>query len=160
VILSLHNSPADTNVTLTISGSNGLSESQKEILLASGAGTLTHTFKMGFDNQWKSGEYKLHVEGVGGTPITYDSTINFVNKHYVILIQSDSPIYRPGDTVIFRVIVLDDYLRPVIDKHIDDMRIYVRVCAEEKKFENIIVYIFCVNNFRTQWEENCLNFFW
>jgi hypothetical protein len=90
---------------------------------------------MSFDTEWDNGEYKLHAVGKGGISFTQDFNIKFVDKHYVILIQSDSPIYRPGDTVIFRVIILDDYLRPVINKYIKDMKICVKVSVLKSNIE-------------------------
>lgn len=63
----------------------------------------------------KSGNYQL-------TAYTYDpdkkksytdvQPIIFENKHFSIFIQTDKPIYKPGDLVNFRVFAVDSETRP------------------------------------------------
>ena len=49
-------------------------------------------------------------------------TIEAVNKMYYTFIQTDKPIYKPGDLVRFRVIVVDRDLKPF---HFNNINVYV-----------------------------------
>ncbi|XP_055593784.1 thioester-containing protein 1 allele S3-like isoform X1 [Uranotaenia lowii] len=62
-----------------------------------------------------SGEYNLKVQFTSGVEASFDVPLSYVNKNYIVLIQTDKPIYKPGNTVRFRVIVLDESTRPLPD---------------------------------------------
>lgn len=58
------------------------------------------------------GTYKLKAEGVSGIMFKNESNIDFHAKSFSVLIQTDKSIYKPGDTVRFRVLVLDPNMKP------------------------------------------------
>ncbi len=84
-------------------------------------------FKLQIDLEWAPGDYKLYVNATGGLKFEKAFEIKFVHKQFMMLIQSDKAIYKPGQTVLFRVLVLDDKLKPVENKDISDMKIYIIV---------------------------------
>jgi hypothetical protein len=135
LIVSLHDVLEDTNVfcTLIRKHNGSASEESTTKILVFTQKNNTQIFKMQIDNEWTEGEYKIHVynTAIGNQPssIKIDETlkIDFVYKQFVILIQSDKAIYKPGQIVLFRVVVLDDNLRPVNIKDIYDMKIYLIV---------------------------------
>jgi CD109 antigen len=56
--------------------------------------------------------YSLYVEGSGGLTFSENHTVNIGSKTLSILMQTDKAIYKPGQTVMFRVISLYPTLRP------------------------------------------------
>jgi len=92
------------------------------------------------DNKWTEGDYTLFINGSGGINFTKKIQVKFVYKQFVILFQSDKAIYKPGQNVLFRVLILDDNLRPVDNKEISDMKIYIIVSTSaEIQSTNLIL---------------------
>ncbi|XP_058815905.1 LOW QUALITY PROTEIN: thioester-containing protein 1 allele R1-like [Topomyia yanbarensis] len=78
------------------------------------------------------GAYNLKIRSLSGFNINQDHPLQFQGATGLILVQTDKPIYRPGNTVKFRVLVLDERMRP-LDKL---QRIHVTVYDPE---ENVIL---------------------
>lgn len=57
--------------------------------------------------------YKFIAEGLSGLRFRNESQLRVQLKNHSILIQTDKAIYKPGETIKFRILVLDDKLRPV-----------------------------------------------
>lgn len=57
--------------------------------------------------------YKFVAEGVSGIIFKEESRLNVESKNVSIFIQTDKAIYKPGETIKFRVLVLDYELKPV-----------------------------------------------
>ena len=57
------------------------------------------------------GTYSLTARGT--SPLTFDQSqrINYVHKGYSVFIQTDKAVYRPGNTVRFRAVVVTPALR-------------------------------------------------
>lgn len=73
-----------------------------------------------------SGTYKLVAEGFTGLQFHNEKVLNLLTKNASILIQSDKAIYKPGDTVKFRALILDINLKPMPDFEL--VNIFVLVC--------------------------------
>uniref|UniRef100_A0AAG5DMM7 TEP1-F n=1 Tax=Anopheles atroparvus TaxID=41427 RepID=A0AAG5DMM7_ANOAO len=58
------------------------------------------------------GNYKITVDGQRGFSFHKEVVLEFLSKSISSLIQLDKPVYKPGDSVLFRVIVLDTELKP------------------------------------------------
>ncbi|ODM93569.1 hypothetical protein Ocin01_13117 [Orchesella cincta] len=58
------------------------------------------------------GTYNLTVKGTGGLEFENTTQLEYSAKSSAILIQTDKPIYKPGELVQFRVLLLDRSLRP------------------------------------------------
>uniref|UniRef100_A0A4Y0BED1 TEP1-F n=1 Tax=Anopheles funestus TaxID=62324 RepID=A0A4Y0BED1_ANOFN len=67
-------------------------------------------FKMPKD--LSSGFYKIMIEGQRGFAFYKEATLVYLGKSESGLIQINKPAFKPGDTVQFRVIVLDTELKP------------------------------------------------
>ena len=89
----------------------------------------TRIINLQIDNKWSEGEYTLNVTGTGGITFHEKIDVNYVYKQFVILVQSDKAIYKPGQKVLFRILLLDYNLKPVETKDISDMKIYIIVSA-------------------------------
>ena len=61
----------------------------------------------------ESGQYRLNAEGLSGIDFRNERPLSFVDKNASIFVQSDKAIYKPGDLVRFRILVLDQNLKPV-----------------------------------------------
>lgn len=58
--------------------------------------------------------YKFVAEGLSGLKFKNESTLRVESKNVSIFIQTDKGVYKPGETIRFRVIVLDSQLKPVV----------------------------------------------
>uniref|UniRef100_A0A4Y0BF69 TEP1-F n=1 Tax=Anopheles funestus TaxID=62324 RepID=A0A4Y0BF69_ANOFN len=59
-----------------------------------------------------TGYYKITIDGQRGFSFHKEADLVYLSKTVSGLIQIDKPVYKPGDTVQFRVIVLDTELKP------------------------------------------------
>nr|XP_045619400.1 CD109 antigen-like isoform X4 [Procambarus clarkii] len=65
------------------------------------------------------GEYNLTVSGSGGLSFHNTTMLEYVHKSYSVFIQSDKAVYKPGDLLRFRVVVVNPMLRPTVTGAID-----------------------------------------
>lgn len=60
-----------------------------------------------------SGEHKLIAEGLSGIRFRNESVlVAFPGDGPKIYIQTDKAVFKPGDEVQFRVVILDEHTRP------------------------------------------------
>lgn len=59
------------------------------------------------------GQYRLNAQGLSGIDFRNEKPINLVAKNASIFIQTDKAIYKPGDLIRFRILVLDQNMKPV-----------------------------------------------
>lgn len=71
------------------------------------------TIPVGNDVRCDAG-YKLVVKGTQGASFEHEASLDVQTKKVAIMIQTDKGIYKPGDTVKFRVFVLNENLRPAV----------------------------------------------
>lgn len=57
--------------------------------------------------------YKFVAEGLTSIAFKNESWLNVESKNVSIFIQTDKGIYKPGEIIRFRILVLDSELRPV-----------------------------------------------
>lgn len=74
------------------------------------------------------GSYLLRVKGQEqeGHNFTDESYVSVERSNNLIFVQNDKPLYKLGDNVKFRLIVIDLALKPVQTPL--DVKIYVRFC--------------------------------
>lgn len=60
-----------------------------------------------------AGQYKITAEGLTGIVFKNETIISLNAKNASVFIQTDKAIYKPGDLVRFRVLVLDPNLKPL-----------------------------------------------
>lgn len=56
--------------------------------------------------------FKFTAEGVAGMIFKNFTILNVESKNCSVFIQSDKAIYKPGETIKFRILVLDFNLKP------------------------------------------------
>lgn len=57
--------------------------------------------------------YKFVAESLSGLIFKDESTLEIETKTVSIFIQTDKAIYKPGDSIKFRILILDQKLKPV-----------------------------------------------
>ncbi|GIY59393.1 CD109 antigen [Caerostris extrusa] len=82
----------------------------KQITLNSGE-TQILNFEIG---EWSSGNYSLIVTGEGGMTFENQTVLTYEHKSYSVFIQTDKAIYKPGQLVQFRVLVVNPHLLPSV----------------------------------------------
>ncbi|KAI8125143.1 CD109 antigen [Lucilia cuprina] len=65
----------------------------------------------------KTGKYQLESEGIKGLIFKNSTELNFKIKEPKIYIQTDKAVYKPGDLVQYRIIVLNENIRPAKLEH-------------------------------------------
>ncbi|XP_059619137.1 CD109 antigen-like isoform X4 [Phlebotomus argentipes] len=76
------------------------------------------------------GEYNLTAEGLSGLIFKNYTSISANTKTFSTYIQTDKAVYKPGDVVRFRVLILDANLKPVQPK--DKMLIYIQDAKQNR----------------------------
>ncbi|GBM39099.1 CD109 antigen [Araneus ventricosus] len=113
VSASAHNLQAPLDMKIGIEGpaDNGQYNSiGKQITLNSGE-TQILNFEIG---EWSSGNYSLIVSGEGGMAFENQTILTYEHKSYSVFIQTDKAIYKPGQLVQFRVLVVNPHLLPSV----------------------------------------------
>uniref|UniRef100_A0A182K440 TEP1-F n=1 Tax=Anopheles christyi TaxID=43041 RepID=A0A182K440_9DIPT len=70
-------------------------------------------------------EYELVAEGLSGLVFQTKSRLEFDNRFCSVLIQTDKSVYKPGDTIRYRVLVLDRTMKPLSVGE-SEMMVYIR----------------------------------
>lgn len=65
------------------------------------------------------------AEGVSGIIFKNESHIHLHEKIQTVLVQTDKALYKPGDKVNFRILVLDLNLKPAVIR--GDMQVFITV---------------------------------
>ncbi|XP_014601165.1 PREDICTED: CD109 antigen-like isoform X2 [Polistes canadensis] len=65
------------------------------------------------------GHYTLFARGLTGIQFANSTEIQYVHKSYSVFIQTDRAIYKPGNKVMFRCLILDSRLRPSLTRQVD-----------------------------------------
>lgn len=60
-----------------------------------------------------NGYIKFLAEGISGINFKNFTLLNVESKNYSIFIQTDKAIYKPGETIKFRILALDFDLKPI-----------------------------------------------
>lgn len=56
--------------------------------------------------------YRLIAEGITGISFRNESRLQLNEKRFSVLVQTDKALYKPGDVLHFRVLVLDPSTKP------------------------------------------------
>ena len=60
----------------------------------------------------KPDRYNLTAQGLAGAIFTNSSQLHFEAKQFTVLLQTDKAIYKAGDAVRYRVLIVDSNLKP------------------------------------------------
>ena len=124
VLFSYYNliSPVDLVVNIT-NGSNGRTMTTR---VDPGTGQkviFQDDFTGSVDQDYLVNVYSTNSE----LHINQNVPVKYTMKDVVVFIQTDKPIYSPGQNVLLRVLLLDLYLKPYDRYSIEDLRVYIKV---------------------------------
>lgn len=122
VAVSVHDSPSACDIRVGIEGVDNY-RNTREIHIEPYSSQLIQ-----MDTGYMApGNYKLVAEGLHGIEFRDNAYLTFLSKNASILVQSDKAIYKPGDLVRFRVLVLDMNMKPLLSS--GAIRVYIMVCV-------------------------------
>ncbi|XP_037047883.1 CD109 antigen-like [Bradysia coprophila] len=118
VSASVHDAIEPRTIRLTVKNDRGFRDS-KEVTVPPYTTKMVQ-FSTG---DLQHGNYSFVAEGVSGIKFTNESRIYFKEKVENVFIQTDKAMYKPGDKVNFRVLVLDLNLKPSVIR--GDMLVFI-----------------------------------
>lgn len=122
--VTLHNPTTATTIKLSIEDSRNY-KNEKEITADNEQPQMV-VFQL--DDIQRNGSYKLVARGLSGIIFEDESPLLVEKKNVSLFIQTDKAIYKPGEKIRFRVLVLDRFLRPAaIQKR--DLVVYISVSS-------------------------------
>lgn len=74
--------------------------------------------------------YKIVAEGLSGIEFKNSSMLRIDNRNHTMFIYTDKAIYKPGETIKFRILVLDLNLRPAELKDASHLNVHITVSRE------------------------------
>jgi CD109 antigen len=85
------------------------------------------------------GDYRLQAKSLSGIEFDKSVDLDLNTKKFSIFVQTDKSIYKPGDKVQFRVLVLDSSTRPY---PAEDVKIYITDGGRNriKQFSNVKLF--------------------
>uniref|UniRef100_T1IYG2 TEP1-F n=1 Tax=Strigamia maritima TaxID=126957 RepID=T1IYG2_STRMM len=126
VSVSVHNVLQPVRMAITLSGrsdAGDLVSSEQHVFLQSEQNQV-----IGFTvisegksriGMWGTGNYSMKVTGSGGINFFNETELTYEHKNYMVFIQTDKAIYKPGQPVLIRVIVVSPSLRPTGTERLD-----------------------------------------
>lgn len=108
VSVSIHNQTGPVTIKLSIEDEDDVI-STKEITLSSDE---TKLVELPVEDLAVNNIFKFTAEGVAGMIFKNFTILNVESKNCSVFIQSDKAIYKPGETIKFRILVLDFNLKP------------------------------------------------
>ncbi|KAI4464831.1 macroglobulin / complement [Holotrichia oblita] len=72
------------------------------------------------------GNYKLSVRGEGGIDFQSETNLVYARKSYAVFIQTDKSVYKPGNTILFRALILSPHLKPTSEVTNEPIFVYVQ----------------------------------
>lgn len=135
--VSLHDETEPCDIRLSIEDDKDYKVSQD--LTIAPYSTKMVEFAIG---ELQPGNYKLVAEGLTNIIFKNETNINLNGKKFSVLMQTDKAIYKPADTIRFRVLVLDPNMKPITIA--GSMLIYITVHAYETKL-SFVPYIYETN---------------
>ena len=77
----------------------------------------------------EEGDYNLTAKGLSGIEFTNSSRLNWATVVPYNRIQTDKGIYKPGDLLNFRVLFLDENLKPT--QPLKNTVVFIEVCGDD-----------------------------
>ncbi|XP_031620960.1 CD109 antigen-like [Contarinia nasturtii] len=137
VSVSIHNQSTPVTIKLSIEDEDDTIVT-KEVTLTS---DKTELINLPVDDLIVNNNFKFTAEGIDGIIFKNVTLLNVESKNCSIFIQTDKAIYKPGESIKFRILVLDFNLKPI---ELDNSHLKVYIMDSEK-------------NRIKQWKESQLN---
>lgn len=130
----MHNQTEPTTIKLSIQDDRNY-KNEKEVIVNSEQPQL---ISLQLGDIKPNGNYKIVAEGLSGIVFRNESSLSVEKKNVSLFIQTDKAIYKPSETIRFRVLVLDQLLRPAPIKK-GDLLVYITVCHYHILYACVIV---------------------
>ncbi|KAK2582524.1 hypothetical protein KPH14_004819 [Odynerus spinipes] len=108
--------PSNIYVELSANLDNGDRFNVSQIVTVEPYSTRIVRLKVG---DTSPGHYKLFTRGLSGIQFSNSTDLQYVHKSYSVFIQTDRAIYKPGNKVLIRCLILDSRLRPSLTRQVD-----------------------------------------
>ncbi|CAG2102777.1 unnamed protein product [Medioppia subpectinata] len=122
VIVSLNNYAGQSNITCELTNELKGFKVSKRSYFDSNNQFQKITLQAGAD--WPEGDYDLSIISTDGL-VNKKQVIQYNYKVFVIMVQTDKAIYKPGQDVQLRAVILDNLLRAVPPDLIEDLKIFI-----------------------------------
>lgn len=134
VSVSIHNQSEPVTIKLSIEDEDDVI-SAKEITIESDE---TKLVALPVEELTVNKNFKFTAEGTSGLLFKNQTLLNVESKNCSIFIQTDKAIYKPGESIKFRILVLDFNLRPV---ELDDieLKVFIAVMTGHNVYLNLII---------------------
>ncbi|KAG5674651.1 hypothetical protein PVAND_004605 [Polypedilum vanderplanki] len=128
--------PTLYRVSINGTDDNGQNYIQSKDITVSTDGTQTLAFDL---KDLKAGDYKLDVQSLSGKEFQRSVGLDLNTKKFSVFVQTDKSIYKPGDKVQFRVLVLDSSTRPYPASYV---QIYITDGGKNriKQYDNVKLF--------------------
>lgn len=110
--VNLHDAQQPNAFRLTIDNGAGNVRLSKEVIVKPFS-TETVTFELGDLPTSGAIGYKLIAEGLTGLRFRDETELLVIRKTFTVLVQTDKALYKPGDIIRFRILVLDPNTKPM-----------------------------------------------
>lgn len=110
--MTVHNRSESTTIRLSIIDEDEANEtiSTKDVTLLANE---TKQIALPVEDLIVNNNYHFVAEGLSGITFRNSSLLNVESKNCSLFIQTDKAIYKPGEAIQFRILVLDYLLKPV-----------------------------------------------
>lgn len=143
----MHNQSVPTTVKLSIIDEDDADEviSSSEIILAPNE---TKVVALTIEDLEVNNNYKFVAEGLSGIVFKNSSLLNVESKNCSLFILTDKAIYKPGETIKFRILVLDFNLKPItLDDSVLKVVITVIYWKKTRRYSYESIYIIYCNKY-------------
>lgn len=143
----MHNQRVPTTVKLSIIDEDDADEviSSSEIILAPNE---TKVVALTIEDLEVNNNYKFVAEGLSGIVFKNSSLLNVESKNCSLFILTDKAIYKPGETIKFRILVLDFNLKPItLDDSVLKVVITVIYWKKTRRYSYESIYIIYCNKY-------------
>lgn len=140
--VSVHNQTEPVTIRLSVEDGDQLHKSTEVTLTKN----ETRLATIRLDGLSVNKNHRLVAEGLSGLIFKNTSSLNVESKNCSIFIQTDKGIYKPGEKIRFRVLVLNFNLQPVSVKP-NDLKVYITVtnsAARAVRFAFLSIFGVCV----------------
>ncbi|XP_011502894.1 PREDICTED: CD109 antigen-like [Ceratosolen solmsi marchali] len=111
-----YSEPTTTFVELSGQLDNGESFAVSESVVVEPFATRILSLEIGDTGP---GNYRLLARSLNGYAFVNSTELEYVHKSYAVLLQTDRSVYKPGNKIQFRCIVLNSRLRPTASRQFE-----------------------------------------
>lgn len=108
IAINIHDRTEPTTLKLSIQDDEEIIAEDDVVFVSNG----TEVIQLAIGDIDVNNNLRFVAEGLTGFVFHNETTLNVESKNCSIFIQTDKSVYKPSDTILIRVLVLDFNLRP------------------------------------------------